>query len=916
MIQRTTRIHTMLLIVLLGCLAVLPSGPAFSATMESIKVSEDPCSVHIVLSERVPYKTVRFASGEILVAFSGVDSGDRVVVKGGGGACIRNVNVSRARENVVSIVISTGRDVGSVSSRWAGTGELIVTPVLNVKKPSVKSSPAVAAAKKQGKQVKKGSVERPVRKTAKKPGVSRPEKKESGHGPMADHPVAGKDEKAAEPAADAARKEGKERLLPSARVEGHPDPAGRHEFEASVHSKPGLGAKTPVNQGTEPDLHQKNLLEGLKKKGGGNLKTSDELFMELASPNCGGHAGIQEARSLAGKEKWVEAFEMFDRVARDEKAGTSCREYATLLKAFCYFKDLEKSDSQFKNYVKAADHFQDLVSFYPDSPYVAYALAALGKIYLRMGDNSQAEGYFQIVRTTYKDSYPGIPEIMFELGWLYTEKNDSQLAIEMLKDVVARFPDGEFIGKAKMKLGKALFNASDFEAAIRTFEELLVEKPHMAFESHELLLYLGNACYQTGRRERALESLLKVYNLYPGMEGRDTLLTRIGDILVETGRKDQALKIFKQVTRQFPKTDGFVISSMRLAEHLEDKGEKEKIYTMVIGEYLTNPLSQLAMMRLALLQKEAGEYEKSVETAKNLLVYKPKDLELDAIQLIRDASVHIFKKLLEGGEETELIARYEADRKYLDDMDAPDVFLYTGMGYLKSHLYDKAVDTLYKAYNRTLDRNRSDALIGALAVSLDEVGRDEEAMKMAGVYVKRFPDGPESLDMQLRMGRIFSGRKQHARAIAVLRKAYEKTENPGQRTEVLMEIAKNQSVLGDFNAAATTLENAAVMLAKNPEKNAETLLPVYKDMAENLMKVKQWDRAVEVLDRALKLSTDPADLTEVHFRLGEAHQKLRNLEEADRAYSYVVENGDTFWSGMAQERLRSMNLKAKLEKNN
>ncbi len=911
MIQRMNRIHTMFLIALLGWLAVLPLRPAFPAAMESIEVSEASCSVRIVLSEKAPFKVVRFDTREILVAFKDVDVTENIVVKGGGGTCIRDVNVSRGRDNVVSIVITTGRDVASLSSRWTGAAALVVTPVLGVKKPAVKSSPAIVAGKAPVKQPerKKNKVGvKTGRKTVKKTPANPPEQNDAAHDDR-------KGAAAPKPAVETFHKTEKDGPHATAVVEKEAE-RGPLEPHAPGPPQPGHGPKSSVKYDPETAMHQKNQLEGLKKKTSKNLKTGDALFMELSPPDCVNLSRIQTARSLAAKEKWAEAFELFDQIAQDEGGAKPCREYATLLKAFCYFKDLEKSEAPWKNYVKAADYFQDMVSFYPDSPYVAYALAALGKIYLRMGDNYQAEGYFQIVRTTYKDSYPGIPEIMFELGWLYTEKNDSQLAIETLKDVVARFPDGEFIGKAKMKLGKAFYNASDFEAAIRTFEELLAEKPHMVYESHELLLYLGNACYQTGRREKALDSLLKVYNLYPGMEGRDTLLTRIGDILVETGRKDQALKIFKQVTRQFPGTDGFVISSMRLAEHLEDTAEKERIYTMVISDYLSNPLSQLAMMRLAHLQNEAGDYEKSVETVKNLLAYKPKDLEQDAIQLIRDASVHVFKKLLEAGEATELVARYETDRKYLDDMDAPDVFFYAGTGYLKSHLYDKAVETLYKAYNRTMDRKRSDALIGSLAVSLDETGRDDEAMKMAEAYVKRFPDGPESLDIHMRMGRILSGRKQYAKSIAVLRKAYEKTGAAGERTDVLIEIARNQAALGDFNSAVSTLENAAVLLSGSPEKNAETLLPVYKDLAENLMKVREWANAVDVLGRALKLSTETSDLTEIHFRLGEAHQKLRNHEEADRAYAYVVENGDTFWSGMAQERLRSMNLKAKLDKNN
>jgi TolA-binding protein len=623
-----------------------------------------------------------------------------------------------------------------------------------------------------------------------------------------------------------------------------------------------------------------------------------------------------KARGLAEKGKWSEALLIMNNYANDTKLQPTCQEYVALFKAHSYFKELEESDKEQKDYVKAADHFQDMISFYPDSGYVPYALTSLGKIYLLMGDNNQAEGYFHIVKNTYKDSYPGIPEIMFELGWIYTEKNDAQLAIDTLKDVVARFPSGAFIGKAKLKLGKALFNTGDYSEAIRIFEELIAEKPEMVFQSSELLFYLGNAYFQTGKFEKAMENLLKVYNLYPEIEGRDTLLTRIGDIMLEMKKKDQAVKIFKLVTKKYPKTDGFVISTMRLAEYLDNREEKEKMYSMVITDYPGNPLAQLAMMRLALLQNQAKQYEKSIETVKALLVYKPKELQKDAVRLIQDSSGYIFKALLAADDTTELISRYETDRKYLDDMESPAIFFSVGMAYLKSHLFENAVATLQKAYNRTGERGRSKELIHALGVSMDEAGRDDEALELFANYLKRFPGGPDTAEVCSRMGQIFFEKKQYNKAIAILRKAYERTGDAKDRVRILVEIAKNNSELGNYGSAVATLENAAALLSGDPEGYADILGPVFKNMAENHMKLKQWGKAANALTKAVEITTTPSELTEIYFLMGETYQHMKKINEATSSYTYVVDNGDSFWSGMARERLRIMNLKDKLDKNN
>lgn len=922
MTRRKTVIRTIFFISFVMGLAFLRAASAHSSELEGVNVKNEPCTVLITLTEKAPYKVVQFDNREILVAFRDVELAETFARKGLGGSFIHDVSVAQTQKGVVSIVITTNRDVDSLSSKWAGDGKtLAIVPVWSVKKTTV-VKPLLAQKHKVPTKKPRTSKMNRTHGTVKEAKTNHSGSAEEvvSHKPVEGHEAAEIHTARHESPSDA--KSGNE-VNPHAAendqvhsvaknahgVESHES----HKADSIKHEGMPNQEKKAVPQ--YDSEHDKALFQGLKKNESGKLKTSDDLYLELEPRGCEDHPDILKARGYAEKGKWSDALSILNNYANDPKLQPACREYVMLFKAQCYFKEIEESDQEQKDYVKAADHFQDMISYYPESAYVAYALTSLGKIYLLMGDHNQAEGYFHIVKNTYKDSYPGIPEIMFELGWIYTEKNNTQLAIDTLKDVVARFPSGSFIGKAKLKLGKALFNTGDFHAAIRIFEELIAEKPQMVFQSSELLFYLGNAYYLTGKFEKAMVTLLKVYNLYPEIEDRDTLLTRIGDIMLEMKNKDQAVKIFKLVTKKFPKTNGFVISTMRLAEYLDNPEEKEKMYTMVITEYPKNPLAQLAMMRLALLQNQAKQYEKSIETVKALLAFKPKELQKDAVHLIQDSSGYIFKKLLETDDTTELISRYETDRKYLDDMESPAIFFSVGKAYLKSHLFESAVATLQKAYNRTGERRRTRELIHALGVSMDEAGRDDEALELYANYLKRFPGGPETAEVCSRMGQIFFEKKQHSKAIASLRKAYERTGDAKNRVRILSDIAKNNSELGDYGTAVATLENAAALLSNDPEGYAEILSPVYKNLAENHMKLKQWGKAASVLSKAVETSTVPSELTEIYFLLGETYQHMKKNDEATSSYTYVVDNGDSFWSGMARERLRIMNLKDKLDKN-
>ncbi len=940
--------------------AVVFSPHAHSSEMEKIDVTDEPCAIRFILSERVPFKVIRFDRREVLVAFQDVEWSDSFSEKSVGKGCIRSLHVTRTPGGVVSVVITSERDIASISSGWIGEGAtLAVSPRWDVKKPTGRppeKEPAHRAMAKSGGHdgdhdtvsrkrhgndtaVSAGSKKHAVHETAhpekEKGHLPAPhgegtapvssdhlsadrkatEHSESGHGEKPHHLPGGHGE------THGVGDHGKPAVAEHGQGEKKQDSHGTAVNEHGGENHGTAGKTTHDNQGhgekkravTYDSSHAKALFQGLKNKGGG-LKTSDDLYLEIEPQGCEDRPNILKARDLARQGNWSEALEIFNTMMEDPALKPACREYTTLLKAQSYYKEMDEGSHE-KDYVKAADHFQDVISFYPQSVYRPFALTSLGKLYRAMGDNNQAEGYYQIVKTTYKDTYPGIPEIMFELGWIYTEKNDAQLAIDTLKDVVARFPEGSFIGKAKLKLGKALFNTGDYASAISIFEELIKEQPEMVLQSSELLLHLGNAYYQTGKPEKAMENLLKVYNLYPDIAKRDTLLTRIGDILVETGHKDKAVKIFKIVTKKFPKTDGFAISTMRLAEYLESPEEKEKMYTQVIDEYPLSPLARLAMMRLAVLQNQNGEYEKSIETVRSLIAMKPRELQKDAVRVLQDSSGYIYKKMFNNDEITELVTQYEADRKYLDDMESPDIFLTAGMAYLSSKLYANAVDTLLKAYNRLGERRRTKELIYSLGVAMDEAERDDEAIEMFAGFLKRFPTSAEVLDVHIRMGRMYTEKNQHTKAVASLKKAYELTADNRSRVRILSDISKNYKELGDYGTAAATLENAAALLSGNPEGNAEELVPVYISLADHFMKMKQWGKASNVLQKALQIGTEPSDLTEIHFMLGESYQHLKKNDEAVGSYTFVADNGDSFWSGMARERLRIMALKDKVEKN-
>lgn len=834
-------------------IAVVWAGSVLGADITAIGLSNNPYAVRVSLTGKTPYKVVQFDKKEILVAFKNAQVKDGLTPSGDGSPFIRDVKISPQKQGIVSMIITTAGDVGALSAKWV--------PVENI----LMITFAAPENQDKKKQVRKRIRKKYETAPAKESTVT--EKAPQDGGVLFDTGAVAVEETPLMPLADDAGK------------------------SVPVQEEAGfsLGDRTFDNRYSG---------------------STEDLFLELRSDACEDLGEVKRAVILCNQGAWDRAFEVFSRYSDDETLNVTCLENILILQAYSFFNSLR--DPGAKDYFQAAAYFQKLIAYFPDSVYVPYALTCLGKIYSQLQDITQAEGYFQVVLKNYKN-YPGIPEVMFELGRIYTEKKENKLAVSMLKSVVDTFPHGSFIGNAKLQLGKALFNINDYQASVVVFEDLLKTKPRMIYETPDLLLFIGNAYYHSGKSEKARLALSQVFNLFPDIEGRDTILTRIGDTFVENNQKEKAIQIFQLVKDTYPGTDGFVISTMRLAEFLDNPEEKEKMYNMVIDEFPDNPLSGLALMRLALLQHDAGNYEKSVETVKKLLVTHPRALKRDAVNLMQDSSELIFKKLMERDEYTELISRFEKDKRILDESENPNLFLLVGMAYLKAHLHENAVDMLTKAYKRTGEKQRPADMIHALGVALDEAGRADDAMDMFKTYIRYFEDKEDAGDAYNRMGNILYDKKQYKEAVDHYKKALAKSKDNTSNAKILVSMSKAYKAQKDYATAVNTLIKAINLLAGEPKESFDTLAQVHRNLGENYMQLKAWEKASDAFAMAVKFAPEDDGVTEVYFMLGDAYRNSRKFDDAEKAYQAVIDKGDSFWGSMAKERLRSMRLKEKLE---
>ncbi len=109
-----------------------------------------------------------------------------------------------------------------------------------------------------------------------------------------------------------------------------------------------------------------------------------------------------------------------------------------------------------------------------------------------------------------------------------------------------------------------------------------------------------------------------------------------------------------------------------------------------------------------------------------------------------------------------------------------------------------------------------------------------------------------------------------------------------------------------------SLKAAINLMASSPDVRPEQLMQTHRSLGVSYLKLGENDKAIDAFTMALKFCTEgrPPGLL---FLLADTELKARKSEAAKDVFLEIIDSGDDFWGRMAQERLRTMELEAKLK---
>ena len=457
-----------------------------------------------------------------------------------------------------------------------------------------------------------------------------------------------------------------------------------------------------------------------------------------------------------------------------------------------------------------------------------------------------------------------------------------------------------------------MYESNEFKEALAVLTEVVATDSKSVFKDKELLLTIGNLHYQLGNYPEAREVLIKTVNFYPNQTITPVLMTRIADTFRDTNQPEQADKIYQLVMETHPGTDGFAISAMRHASYLAKRNDKENVYHKIIDEFPDHPMAKLAKVKLADLQLQAGEYRGSINTLREMAAANLKDLKNEAIYVLESSFEAFLGRLCEKKAFTEILTAYERDKRLILRLDNPKIFEIVGTAFLEGHLYSQAAFVLKKAYKLTNHRTRPGSLYYRLGIAFQETEKTSQAKELFYAYLETVPKAHRKADVYLRMSEILANENAHQQAFDFLTQAYGQSRSNDEKVEILMRLSASLKTLGQLERIPPYLIDAINLLVDAKAPEFERVKGAYQMLGDTYLAISDFDMAVDAYTMALKFSEEqrPPGLL---FSLAESYTMARAPEQARRILTEILGSGDEFWARVAQEKMNSLTLAAKLK---
>ncbi|HAE87520.1 TPA: hypothetical protein DCG86_05805 [Candidatus Marinimicrobia bacterium] len=223
-------------------------------------------------------------------------------------------------------------------------------------------------------------------------------------------------------------------------------------------------------------------------------------------------------------------------------------------RALIWYADILKNQKQ---YTSAVSQLQKVVTVYPDSPEVPYALYNMAKLYREnLKESRMALEKLREISAKYPDSWLAPEAILMSGDIQEKDLKDPIAALTEYEKVPTAYPGTRFAVTALKNMGRIYQTLSkSSELAFKPYEIIKNEYASFYSDAAEAMVTIAHLNAANGEFRKAVEEIRELYERYPEYEKTPDQLLKAGRFLEkELADRDGAIEIYTILITQYPET--------------------------------------------------------------------------------------------------------------------------------------------------------------------------------------------------------------------------------------------------------------------------------------------------------------------------------------------------------------------------
>ncbi|MFH1155812.1 MAG: tetratricopeptide repeat protein [Pseudomonadota bacterium] len=396
----------------------------------------------------------------------------------------------------------------------------------------------------------------------------------------------------------------------------------------------------------------------------------------------------------------------------DLKLGRSASARENLMRALNLFPDIPGKDTIMssigdtyameKNSDRAMGIYRYVMATYPGTEGFVSSAVGLAR---HLTDRAEREALYTMVKKDYPE-HPLASVAMMRLAEIYEGAGEYSRCIEEIETMLTAHPRGlryeavKLMQRAYEALFKQQLKAGQYPAVLNRYEKQQSLLDRM--ESRELFLTEGLAYAEARLYEQSFNQLIQAYKLFNQSSRPPELMVTLGVAMDETGRKDDALNVFKGFVKRFPNHGETPVVFFRMGSIYAEKSDTAKALSYLSQAYQA---TRDNLLKGKTLLKEAEVYRQQKQWDKvSAMLAKAVNDFASASGKNYDMITVAYKGLGESYVEQELYldaaAAFSMAIKFSDGgQTAADIGFMLGDAYQKGNELKKARETFDKIAN-------------------------------------------------------------------------------------------------------------------------------------------------------------------------------------------------------------------------